>query len=83
MQKLHSLSSFSGEQTKILTLKFRQLGLFSDERVAPRSSVMKSLAALLEEKCQWNDGEVDLIILQHTFEVERADGKMVSWKPPV
>lgn len=37
---------------------------------------MRTLGALLEEKCQFQDGEVDIVLLQHTFEVERADGKM-------
>ena len=37
---------------------------------------MRTLGALLEEKCQFQEGEVDLVLLQHTFEVERADGKM-------
>jgi saccharopine dehydrogenase-like NADP-dependent oxidoreductase len=37
---------------------------------------MRTLSALLEEKCQFQEGEVDLVILQHTFEIEKADGKL-------
>ena len=37
---------------------------------------MRTLGALLEEKCRFQDGEVDIVLLQHTFEIERADGKM-------
>lgn len=78
VDKLRTLESFPEDQAKILIGKFRQLGLFSDEEVSPRGSIMRSLSALLEEKCKFEDGEVDLILLQHTFEIERADGRMVS-----
>jgi len=74
--KLQSLKSFTKDQAKILTSKFRKLGLFSDEVASPRGSLMRALAELLEDKCQWQDGEVDLVLLEHMFEVERADGKM-------
>jgi len=37
---------------------------------------MRALSALLEQKCQFQEGEVDIVLLQHTFEIERADGKM-------
>ncbi|KAK8854594.1 spermidine synthase [Kwoniella newhampshirensis] len=73
VEKLLSLKSF-GTDSKILISKFRQLGLFSDEKVVPRGSVMKSLAALLEDKCQFQKGEVDIVLLQHTFEIINADG---------
>ena len=36
---------------------------------------MRTLAARLEQTCQFTDGEVDIVLLQHTFEVIRADGK--------
>ena len=36
---------------------------------------MRTLAARLEQTCQFTDGEVDIVLLQHTFEVVRADGK--------
>jgi hypothetical protein len=37
---------------------------------------MRALSALLEQKCQFQEGEVDIVLLQHTFEIERADGKL-------
>jgi hypothetical protein len=37
---------------------------------------MRALSALLEQKCQFKEGEADIVLLQHTFEIERADGKM-------
>jgi hypothetical protein len=76
LAKLKTLKSFPADQAKILTSKFRQLGLFSKDEIIPRGSTMRTLGALLEEKCQFQDGEVDIVLLQHTFEVERAEGKM-------
>ncbi|WVW85363.1 spermidine synthase [Kwoniella bestiolae CBS 10118] len=73
IDKLKSLKSFE-KDSKILIGKFRQLGLFSSEKVSPRGSIMRSLSALLEEKCQFQPGEVDIVLLQHTFEIVNADG---------
>jgi saccharopine dehydrogenase-like NADP-dependent oxidoreductase len=36
---------------------------------------MRTLSALLEEKCQFAEGEVDIVLLQHTFEIEWQDGR--------
>ncbi|WVQ95163.1 spermidine synthase [Kwoniella sp. CBS 9459] len=73
VEKLKTLKSFSND-SKILISKSRQIGLFSEEKVTPRGSVMRSLSALLEQKCQFQEGEVDLVLLQHTFEIVNADG---------
>ncbi|ORY29667.1 Saccharopine dehydrogenase-domain-containing protein [Naematelia encephala] len=73
--KLRTLKSFPEDQARILLGKFRQLGLFSSEQVTLRESPMRTLAALLEEKCTFKEGEADIVLLQHSFEVEYADGK--------
>jgi hypothetical protein len=76
LAKLRGLRALSDADTaKIVISKFRQLGLFSSEPIVPRGSVMRVLAARLEQTCEFQDGEVDIVLLQHTFEVERADGK--------
>lgn len=72
--KLKTLSSFQSE-SRILISKFRQLGLFSSEPIIPRNSVMRTLSALLEQKCQFEQGEVDIVLLQHTFEIVYPDGR--------
>lgn len=36
---------------------------------------MRTLSARLEDTCQFQPGEVDIVLLQHTFEVIRADGR--------
>ncbi|WVQ79576.1 spermidine synthase [Cryptococcus sp. DSM 104549] len=73
VEKLKTLKSFQ-KDTKVLLAKSKSLGLFSNEKVAQRGSIMHALSALLEEKCQFQEGEVDLVLLQHTFEVVNADG---------
>jgi len=77
ISKLRSLKALAdADVAKIVISKFRQLGLFSSTPITPRGSVMRTLAARLEETCSFKDGEVDIVLLQHTFEVERADGKL-------
>ena len=63
------------EQLTIVISKFRDLGLFSDAPISPRGSIMRTLSALLEEKCQFLPDEVDIVLLQHTFEISWADGR--------
>lgn len=73
--KIQQLPSVPKDQAKIVLQKFSSLGMLSDEVVVPKGTLMRTLSALLEQKCQFEDGEVDLVLLQHTFEVIRADGK--------
>lgn len=74
--KILALPSVPAGQHKIILQKFASLGMLSaEEPVAQAGSLMRSLSALLETKCQFQDGEVDLVLLQHTFEVIRADGR--------
>ncbi|EJT98283.1 hypothetical protein DACRYDRAFT_24735 [Dacryopinax primogenitus] len=54
---------------------FRWIGLFSDEKVTPRGTLLDTLCAALEKKMPYEKGERDLVILQHKFFVEWADGK--------
>jgi saccharopine dehydrogenase-like NADP-dependent oxidoreductase len=69
------LSSFAAPKTTILLSKFKKLGLFSDEAAEPRGNLLDTLCAHLEKLMQYENGEQDLVYLQHTFIVERADGK--------
>ncbi|KAK7948187.1 Saccharopine dehydrogenase [Apiospora aurea] len=52
----------------------RWLGLFSDEKTIPRGNPLDTLCATLEKKMQYGEGERDIVILQHKFEVELKDG---------
>ncbi|KAF3902766.1 hypothetical protein AA313_de0204039 [Arthrobotrys entomopaga] len=52
----------------------RWLGIFSSEPTIPRGNPLDTLCATLEKKMQFSEGERDLVILQHKFEVELKDG---------
>ncbi|KAK6533541.1 Saccharopine dehydrogenase [NADP(+), L-glutamate-forming] [Orbilia ellipsospora] len=52
----------------------RWLGIFSSEPTIPRGNPLDTLCATLEKKMQFAEGERDLVILQHKFEVELKDG---------
>lgn len=54
------------------------IGLFSDEKVSPRgANLLDTLCARLENLMKYEEGERDLIMLQHKFFVEWADGSEV------
>lgn len=76
IEKLRTLSSFAEPKTNILLSKFKKLGLFSDEAAEARGNLLDTLCARLENLMQYESNEVDLVYLQHTFIVERADGKV-------
>lgn len=51
------------------------LGLFSDKVNTPRGNALDTLCATLEELMQYEEGERDMVVLQHKFGIEWADGK--------
>ncbi|XDT23971.1 Saccharopine dehydrogenase NADP binding domain [Nakaseomyces glabratus] len=53
---------------------FAWLGLFSDTKITPRGNALDTLCARLEELMQYEDGERDMVTLQHKFGIEWADG---------
>ena len=56
----------------------RWIGLFAQEPVAPRAgNLLDTLCARLEKLMAYEPGERDLVMLQHKFVVERADGTEV------
>lgn len=61
------------ERTRILA-GLRWLGLFSDEKITPRGNHLDTLCGTLEKKMQFAEGERDIVILQHRFEIELKDG---------
>ncbi|RYP13728.1 hypothetical protein DL765_006744 [Monosporascus sp. GIB2] len=62
------------EQRGHILAGLRWLGLFSSEKIIPRGNPLDTLCATLEKKMQFGEGERDLVILQHKFEVELKDG---------
>lgn len=64
----------AAEEVRI-TAGLRWLGLFSQEPVVPRAgNLLDTLCARLEKLMAYEPGERDLVMLQHKFIVERADG---------
>ncbi|KAL4786224.1 saccharopine dehydrogenase [Aspergillus varians] len=64
----------SNEQREHLLAGLKWVGLFSDEKIIPRGNPLDTICATLEKKMQYGEGERDLVILQHKFEVELNDG---------
>ena len=66
------------EATRIIS-GLRWIGLFSNEKVKPRAgNLLDTLCAQLETLMKYEDGERDLVMLQHKFIIEWADGKTAS-----
>ncbi|KAF2842999.1 putative Saccharopine dehydrogenase [Patellaria atrata CBS 101060] len=63
----------TAEKQRILA-GLRWIGLFSDEDIIPRGNPLDTLCATLESKMKFEEGERDMVMLQHKFEIENADG---------
>ncbi|SCU77307.1 LAMI_0A00628g1_1 [Lachancea mirantina] len=64
----------SEEDRERILSGFGWLGLFSSQEISPKSNALDTLCATLEKLMQFEEGERDLIILQHKFGIEWADG---------
>jgi saccharopine dehydrogenase (NADP+, L-glutamate forming) len=72
---IQSKTSFpNNEERDRIINGFRWIGLFSDELTTPRGNALDTLCAVLEKKMQYEEGERDMVMLQHKFEIENADG---------
>ncbi|KAF7797272.1 hypothetical protein EIP86_008467 [Pleurotus ostreatoroseus] len=75
--RIRSLCAFpsEAEATRVLS-GMRWIGLFSSEKATVRAgNLLDTLCAQLEAKMQYEESERDLVMLQHKFVVEWADGK--------
>lgn len=63
----------SPNKTRIVS-GLKWLGLVSDSLVTRSNSILDTLAAALSTKMEYKEGERDMIMLQHRFEIEKADG---------
>ncbi|KAF2403261.1 saccharopine dehydrogenase-like protein [Trichodelitschia bisporula] len=64
----------SAEKDRIVA-GLRWIGLFSDTPVQKRGTPLDTLCAELEAKMAYGPGERDLVMLQHRFDIEHADGR--------
>ncbi|KAK4250248.1 Saccharopine dehydrogenase [Corynascus similis CBS 632.67] len=70
-----SKATFESDEDKQRILSgLRWIGLFSDETISPKGNPLDTLCATLERKMQYEEGERDLVMLQHKFEIEHKDG---------
>lgn len=68
-------ATFESDEDKQRILSgLRWIGLFSDEQITPKGNPLDTLCATLEKKMQYEEGERDLVMLQHKFEIEHKDG---------
>lgn len=72
---ISSKTEFKDTQDKERIISgLKWIGLFSDEKIIPRGNPLDTLCATLEEKMQFGPGERDMVMLQHKFGIEWADG---------
>lgn len=74
--KISQLTKFKSQDDKhriIAGLKW--LGLFSEGAITPKGNPLDTLCATLEELMQYEDGERDMVCLQHKFGIEWANGE--------
>ncbi|POS77266.1 saccharopine dehydrogenase [Diaporthe helianthi] len=62
------------EESRILS-GLAWVGIFSDEQITPRGNPLDTLCATLEKKMQYEGDERDMVLLQHKFGIEHADGR--------
>lgn len=73
--KISELATFKDEADKTRIIAgLKWLGLFSDKTTTPKGNPLDTLCATLEELMQYEEGERDLVCLQHKFGIEWADG---------
>ncbi|KAI8892492.1 Saccharopine dehydrogenase [Globomyces pollinis-pini] len=60
------------DQRRIIS-GLRWLGILSSTHVHQKENLLDTLCATLEDKMQYEEGERDMVMLQHKFEIEWAD----------
>ncbi|KAH3900775.1 Saccharopine dehydrogenase [NADP(+), L-glutamate-forming] [Saccharomycodes ludwigii] len=73
--KIDSLTKWKSEDDRERILSgITWLGMLSDKNITPRGNPLDTLCATLEELMQYEEGERDMVVLQHKFGIEWADG---------
>ena len=67
----------STEEKNRIISGMKWIGLFSNTPITARGNPLDTLCATLEEKMKYGEGERDMCILQHKFQIEYKDGKQV------
>lgn len=78
ISKINEICNYADEkEINIIVSGFRWMGLLSDEKAAVQESLLDTLAKYLEKTMSFQPGERDLVMLQHKFVIEWADGQAV------
>lgn len=64
----------SDEDRERILSGFLWLGFFSETQIVPKGNPLDTLCGRLEELMQYEEGERDMVALQHKFGIEWADG---------
>jgi len=73
---ISSKTKFKSTEDKIRIINgLKWLGLFSSNPIIPRNNPLDTLCATLESLMNYKQGERDMVILQHTFQVELQTGE--------
>ncbi|KAL6950177.1 saccharopine dehydrogenase (NADP+, L-glutamate-forming) [Hanseniaspora vineae] len=73
--KIDELTSWKDDADRERILNgFSWLGMFSDDKIIARGNPLDTLCATLEKLMQYEEGERDMVVLQHKFGIEWADG---------
>lgn len=74
--KIDSLATWKSDEDRERILSgFGWLGFYSnDNKITPRGTPLDTLCATLEKLMQYEENERDLVVLQHKFGIEWADG---------
>ncbi|KAF9382192.1 saccharopine dehydrogenase (NADP+, L-glutamate-forming) [Podila verticillata] len=67
-------SSIKGDEIERIIKGLKWLGMFSETLVHRRGNYLDTLCATLEDKMMYAEGERDMVMLQHKFEIELKDG---------
>eukprot|EP01137_Pigoraptor_chileana_P031773 Opistho-2@20135 len=73
-------AGLSGTEKDRILRGIKWLGLLSDAEVERRGTYLDTLCATLEKKLTYAPGERDMVLLQHTFEIENKDGSKETRK---
>lgn len=67
-------ASLTGEEKSRVLKGLKWLGFYSTAAIEKRGTLLDTLCATLEKKMKFEEGERDMIMLQHKFEIDWADG---------
>ncbi|CCE65786.1 hypothetical protein TPHA_0M02120 [Tetrapisispora phaffii CBS 4417] len=75
IKKIDSLTQWKSDEDRERILNgFQWLGFFSTTPITPKGNALDTLCATLEELMQYTENERDMVVLQHKFGIEWADG---------